>query len=242
MAPDADRVRQRLAGLLAATEPVAAARGRDRGECVGLGLSRRHRAVLPARPLRAARRAAADRAGGAAHERRSRRAPPRRALRPASRVDAVYRYNMLDATPFDPADQLYLTNAYVDLADHEHDWSARLGRQSMHTSGVLGRFDGAHAEYQWRPAVGFNLTIGRPVDYPRHAVDNHREFAAFSADFDKLVKQWDVSFFGIDPERSTASPTARPSASRARHRGTAWSVVEPRRHGSFVRRAGTRRS
>jgi hypothetical protein len=222
--PEAERVRQRLAGLTAATSPQ-----RPRAETL------------------AASESAWDYAGGIAQYYRRDLYEPLATLPETeqaalltnldlvvrrhgerfdlhTRVDAAYRYNLLDPTQFDPADQLYLTNAYVDLADHQHDWSARLGRQSMHTSGVLGRFDGAHAEYQWRPAVGFNLAIGRPVDYPRHAVDNHREFAAFSADFDKLVKQWDVSFFGM---MQTVDGIADRQAVgiETRHSGTAWSVV-----------------
>jgi hypothetical protein len=142
-----------------------------------------------------------------------------------TRVDAAYRYNLLEPqSTFDPADQLYLTNAYLDVVDQRHDWSARVGRQSLHTSGVLGRFDGAHVEYRRRPDIGLNLTLGRPVDYPRHAVDQHREFAAFDADFDKLVKQWDVSFFGMLQKIDGISDRQAVGA-EARYRGAAWSVV-----------------
>jgi len=222
--PDAERVRQRLAGLLAATSP-----SRPRAEEIaasesawdyqgGVAQYYRRDVYEPLDTLPQTEQAALLTNVDLVLRRRGERFDLR------TRVDAAYRYNMLDATPFDPADQLYLTNAYVDLVDHEHDWSTRLGRQSMHTSGVLGRFDGAHAEYQWRPAVGFNLTIGRPVDYPRHAVDNHREFAAFSADFDKLVKDWDVSFFGtIQNVDGIADRQA--VGIETRHSGTAWSVV-----------------
>ncbi len=222
--PDAERVRQRLAGLLAARDPE-----RPRAEAIVAsasawdysgGIAQYYRRDLyePLATLPETEQAALLTSLDLVVRRRGERFDMN------TRIDAAYRYNLLDATPFDPADQLYLTNAYVDLVDHEHDWSARLGRQSMHTSGVLGRFDGAHAEYQWRPAVGFDLTIGRPVDYPRHAVDNHREFAAFSADLDKLVKQWDVSFFGM---MQTVDGIADRQAVgiETRHSGTAWSVV-----------------
>ena len=112
----------------------------------------------------------------------------------------------------------------MNVADAQRDWSARLGRQSLRESGVLGRFDGARAEYQWRPQIGLNLTLGRPVAYPRHAVDNHRQFIAFSADLDELVKQWDVSFFGLIQEVDGLSDRQALGA-EARYRGTEWSVV-----------------
>jgi hypothetical protein len=222
--PDAERVRQRLAGLLAATSP-----SQPRAEVIATsespwdyqgGIAQYYRRDIyePLDTLPQTEQAALLTNVDFILRHRGERFDLR------TRVDATYRYNMLDATPFDPADQLYLTNAYVDLADHERDWSARLGRQSMHTSGVLGRFDGAHAEYQWRPAVSFNLTIGRPVDYPRHAVDNHREFAAFSADFDKLVKDWDVSFFGM-MQNVDGIADRQAVGIETRHSGTAWSVV-----------------
>ena len=222
--PDAERVRQRLAGLVAATSP-----SRPRTEEIaasqsawdyqgGIAQYYRRDVYEPLDTLPQIEQAALLTNVDLVVRRHGERFDLR------TRVDAAYRYNMLDPTPFDPADQLYLTNAYVDLVDHEHAWSTRLGRQSMHTSGVLGRFDGAHAEYQWRPAVGFNLTIGRPVDYPRHAVDNHREFAAFSADFDKLVKQWDVSFFGM-MQNVDGIADRQAVGIETRHSGTAWSVV-----------------
>jgi hypothetical protein len=222
--PDAERVRQRLAGLLATTSA-----SRPRAEEIAAsesawdyqgGIAQYYRRDIyePLDTLPQTEQAALLTNVDLVLRRRGERFDLR------TRVDATYRYNMLDATQFDPADQLYLTNAYVDLVDHEHDWSARLGRQSMHTSGVLGRFDGAHAEYQWRPAVGFNLTIGRPVDYPRHAVDNHREFAAFSTDFDKLVKEWDVSFFGM-MQNVDGVADRQAVGIETRHSGTAWSVV-----------------
>jgi len=147
-----------------------------------------------------------------------------------TRLDAQYRYNLLyeegtvDALWCEPADQLYLTNAYANIVDQERNWSARLGRQSLHQSGVLGRFDGARAQYQWRPQIGLNLTLGRPVDYPRHAVDSHRQFVAFSADMAELVKQWDVSFFGLVQEVDGLSDRQAVGA-EARYRGSEWSVV-----------------
>ncbi len=196
--PDAERVRQRLAGLAAATSPA-----RPRAQAIDASVSAwdyrggiaqyyRRDVYEPLDTLPETEQAALLTNLDLVVRRRGER------FDLATRVDAAYRYNLLDATPFDPADQLYLTNAYVDLVDRRSTTGRRASAANRCTaSGVLGRFDGAHADYQWRPAVGFNLTIGRPVDYPRHAVDNHREFAAFSTDFDKLVKQWDVSFFGM---------------------------------------------
>jgi hypothetical protein len=223
--PDAERVRQRLAGLVVAASPA-----RARGEPIAAneslwnvvgGVAQYYRrdvyeplATLP-ETLQSALLTNLDLVVHREGERFDLR----------TRVDAAYRYNLLEPQGgMDPKDQFYLTNAYLDLVDQRHDWSARVGRQSLHTSGVLGRFDGAHAEYRWRPDIAFTATLGRPVDYPRHAVDQHREFAAFSTDFDKLVKQWDVSFFGM-LQNIDGIADRQAVGAEARYRGAAWSVV-----------------
>jgi hypothetical protein len=141
------------------------------------------------------------------------------------RIDAAYRYNLLTATESsDSSDDLLVSNAYVDVTDGTHDWQARVGRQSRYGSGIVGRFDGAHVHYQWRPEIALNLALGNPVDYPRHAVDSHRQFVGFSADLDRLVRQWDFSFFGI---LQTVDGIADREAigTEARYRGERWHVV-----------------
>jgi hypothetical protein len=224
--PDAERVRQRLAGLVTAAERAHVPRGEIAAANESLwsvagGVSQFYRrdvyeplTTLP-ETLQSALLTNLDLVVHREGERFDMR----------TRVDAAYRYNLLEPQAgLDPADQLYVTNAYLDLVDERHDWSARVGRQSLHTSGVLGRFDGAHAEYRWRPDLAFTATLGRPVDYPRHAVDQHREFGAFSADFDKLVKQWDVSFFGM-MQNIDGIADRQAVGAEARFRGAAWSVV-----------------
>jgi hypothetical protein len=141
------------------------------------------------------------------------------------RIDAAYQYNLLDeAESSAPADQFLVSNAYVDVTDAKHDWEARIGRQSRYGSGIVGRFDGAHVSYQWRPEIALSLALGNPVDYPRHAIDSHRHFVGFSADLDRLVKQWDFSFFGI---LQTVDGIADREAvgAEARYRGERWHVV-----------------
>ena len=79
---DAERVRQRLAGLVAAAAPARERVETGDGRGVDLGLRRRRRTVLSARRLPAARRAAGrDAAVRVRVEREPRRAAARRAIR-----------------------------------------------------------------------------------------------------------------------------------------------------------------
>jgi hypothetical protein len=223
---DAQRVRQRLAGLVATVnvprEPLAAAAEPESLWEFAGGIAQYYRRddfqpleALPATRTQSALFSNIDLAVRRHGER----------FEVMSRVNAGYQYNLLDETESSaPADQLYVTNAYVEVADERRDWSARVGRQAVYGGGVLGRFDGAHAEYRFRPDIVLNLNLGRPIDYPRHAVDTHRQFAGVSADLDKLLGNWDFSFFAVTQEVDGIADR-QAGGVEARFRSNAWSVV-----------------
>jgi hypothetical protein len=141
------------------------------------------------------------------------------------RVDAAYHYNLLAAEDSaDPEDQLHVSNAYLDVTDRRHEWQARVGRQSRFGSGIVGRFDGAHVAYRWRPDLTLNLALGHPVDHPRRAVDARRRFVGVSADLDQLVRRWDFSFFGILQDLDGIADREAVGA-EARYRSDRWHIV-----------------
>jgi hypothetical protein len=139
-----------------------------------------------------------------------------------NRVDAAYRYDLGDDA--EAEDALHVANAYVDVTDAKHDWQARLGRQSRYGAGILGRFDGAHVRYQWRPAVALNLALGLPVDHGRRALDSRRRFASVSADLDRLSPQWKFSFYGLVQSVDGIADRQAVGA-EARYRAERWHVV-----------------
>jgi hypothetical protein len=221
----AERVRQRLAGLAATaaaprTPLRAPAAARVWDFAGGIAQYYRHDVVQPLddRPDEREHAGVTSNADFIV-----RRHGERFAL--TSRVNAAYQYNLLDAAERTaPDDQLYVTNAYVDVADARHEWNARLGRQSVYGAGLLGRFDGAHVAYQWRPQVALNLSLGRPVAYPRHGVDRHRHFAGVSADLTQLVGRWDVSFFAI-AQQIDGIADRHAAGGEARLRSDRWTIV-----------------
>jgi hypothetical protein len=92
-------------------------------------------------------------------------------------------------------DQLRASYAYVDLDQNDQQWDLRVGRQSLHTLGVLGRFDGVHFSYGLGADKRIHLTHGFPVDSTADSVETNREFTGVGIDFIDLVGSWDLSAF-----------------------------------------------
>jgi hypothetical protein len=85
--------------------------------------------------------------------------------------------------------------AYVDVDDQQRNWSVRTGRQSLHTGGVLGRFDGLYASYRWAPDREVHFTTGYPVESTRDDVETDRQFYGVSADFNDVWGNLDLTAF-----------------------------------------------
>jgi len=111
------------------------------------------------------------------------------------RVAVSHFYDLLDEDEGRRGDQERISYAYFDVADVQQDWSLRVGRQSLHNWGVLGRFDGAHFAYGWRPDQRVHFTTGHPVETTRNGVETDRQFLGVAVDFDQVIGDWDLSAF-----------------------------------------------
>ena len=83
--------------------------------------------------------------------------------------------------------------AYYDVADAQNDWSVRVGRQSLHNWGVLGRFDGVHGTYQLGEQRRLHVMMGYPVESTLNGIKTDREFIGAAVDFDQVVGRWGFS-------------------------------------------------
>jgi hypothetical protein len=92
-----------------------------------------------------------------------------------------------------PGDQQRLSYAYLDVTTLDNDLSLRFGRQTLHNWGVLGRFDGAHATYDWKPTRRVHFMSGYPVESTRDSVETSRQFIGVAVDFERLIGEWTVS-------------------------------------------------
>ncbi len=73
---------------------------------------------------------------------------------------------------------------------HAGRYKARAGRQRLYGDGILGLFDGLRLSRTVGDTMTANVTVGLPVDNPRYASDQDRQFVAASLDV--------ADFFGTD--------------------------------------------
>lgn len=135
-----------------------------------------------------------------------------------SRFDSSTRItlsHMRDLLPDDVrsrGDQERISYAYSELAAADGAWSVRLGRQSLHNWGVLGRFDGAHFAYDWAAGRELHFTAGYPVESTRDSVETDRQFYGVAVELEELFGQWDLAAFlntqtidGVDARKAVGT-------------------------------------
>jgi len=111
------------------------------------------------------------------------------------RVAVNHLHDLIGEEEGGPGDRQRVSYAYLDLTGVQDDWSLRFGRQTLNNWGVLGRFDGAHATYDWAPERRVHVMTGFPVESTRSSVETHRQFIGAAVDFDRLIGEWTVSPF-----------------------------------------------
>ena len=96
-------------------------------------------------------------------------------------------------------DLLNISSLYVDAATAHRDWSGRLGRQSQTSGGVLGRFDGLSLSYRLNPFIKLNAVSGYPVDLmaPDH-INSDTAFYGVNFDLGTFANTWNFNAFAIE--------------------------------------------
>jgi len=88
-----------------------------------------------------------------------------------------------------------LSALYFDHKSLTGGWNARLGRQSPTGGGVMGRYDGAMAQWRVQPRVKLGAVAGQPVD---RFFDSRRRFWGVSADADQLLGKLGAGVYAIE--------------------------------------------
>jgi tetratricopeptide (TPR) repeat protein len=83
---------------------------------------------------------------------------------------------------------------YYEIKDRKLDYSARLGRQPGGSAGVLGRFDGLQAGYNFTPKWRLNAVGGVPIDL---TYNSSLRFHGASVDIGPYADHWGASLYTI---------------------------------------------
>jgi tetratricopeptide (TPR) repeat protein len=110
-----------------------------------------------------------------------------------SRVAMSHVYDVfLDDRDGGAFDSSRISYAYFDVGDAAGRWSLRSGRQSLHSWGILGRFDGAHFSYGANDSRRWHVLAGYPVESTRVGIRTDRSFLAAGAEFEDVLPGWDL--------------------------------------------------
>jgi hypothetical protein len=118
----------------------------------------------------------------------------------SARVTAGYRNNLMDETVSRTTNDLRLSYAYADLADERTGLRGRIGRQTRNTGGVLGRFDGVNLTYAINDRLRFEAVGGRPVFSTARDVDDSRRFEGISSTFAPFAENLEFGVFYLQQD------------------------------------------
>ncbi len=111
-----------------------------------------------------------------------------------TRFSGGYDYDFLNAGDNDTR----ISALYAELRDQQTRLRGRLGRQTQSSGGVLGRFDGLWLNYPLLPEVRANFVAGYPVEKSTDShVDTDRHFYGLNFDLGTYQESWDFNVFYI---------------------------------------------
>jgi hypothetical protein len=112
-----------------------------------------------------------------------------------ARLSGSYAYDFLGGGS---GSETSVSTLYLDGADRNRGVSFRLGRQSRDSGGVLGRFDGLLLGYKLTDWMTLNGVAGFPVSNTDNRVETDRRLHGLSIDWGTFADAWDFNTFIIE--------------------------------------------
>ena len=107
-------------------------------------------------------------------------------------------YDFIDSND---ASEFRFIETYYELSHRKTGTSGRFGRQQIRIGGLLKRFDGVSAGYQFTPEMRLNFLGGFPVDIDnKSSINKHKTFYGFTFETGTFLKYWDMNLFYFDQE------------------------------------------
>lgn len=114
------------------------------------------------------------------------------------KLTSSYIYDLLDEELGD-GDESTLSDAYLDLEYRKTRTNMRLGRQRLRSSGILNRFDGLVLGYELTPDVRVRAVGGLPVESTKDVfLHEDKVFAGINGDISNIFENWDLSMYFIE--------------------------------------------
>ncbi|MFQ5472680.1 MAG: tol-pal system YbgF family protein, partial [Dehalococcoidia bacterium] len=96
------------------------------------------------------------------------------------------------------SDETRTNSLFIEAQDHPRGLLGSLGRRSLSTAGILGRFDGLRLEFDVGERWTLGTTAGFPVDSATdNSIQTHVTFAGINLDVAKLLETVDAQIYAI---------------------------------------------
>lgn len=118
------------------------------------------------------------------------------------RLDGGYTHNL--GTSFGGS-QDRTTAAYAEVSDKLYGLTARLGRQSLASQGIVGLFDGLYVGYQANSKFSVSGAAGLPAYTGYSAVSSQQRFATVTTEFDPFHQRWVFDAYLFDETNGGAT-------------------------------------
>ncbi len=119
-----------------------------------------------------------------------------------SRLDHRFQFTADDTYDFlddEDANTFRFVEAYYDLGSRITGTSGRIGRQALRLGGILKRFDGLSAGYQFSRGMRLNFLGGYPVDIVnKTSINQHKKFYGFTYETGTFLQHWAMNLFYFD--------------------------------------------
>ncbi len=114
------------------------------------------------------------------------------------KLNTSYTHDLLDEEQGDGHEST-LSEAYIDLEHKDTRANMRLGRQRLRSSGILNRFDGLVLGYELTPDVRIRGVGGLPVERSKDMyLHEDKAFVGLNGDITNIIENWDLSLFFIE--------------------------------------------
>lgn len=108
---------------------------------------------------------------------------------------AIHTYDFI----VDDTDKTRVNDLYFDMISPQQSVDTRIGRQKGRSSGVVGRFDGFDVGYRLNPSHQVRLVAGFPVEFSGKTVahETDKQFISLGYSWIGFLPNWEANFFRL---------------------------------------------